>query len=86
MLILPGKLNVNDLAVEFVLNRKKDQFFMEKVDVVNLKYTEGAELGLLTFESAYNVEDTGFYSYGIRVFPTNPMLLARYDADVVYWG
>lgn len=86
VMVFSGKLNANELAVELVFTMKTDRAFMDKVTVINLKTLDSEQSGILTFEGECNVEDTGFYSYGIRVFPTSSILLNRYDAGVVYWG
>jgi hypothetical protein len=47
---------------------------------------ESREVGVLTYIAEYQLEDTGFYLYGVRVLPHNPVLFRQQDAKVVYWG
>lgn len=86
VLIFSGKLNAKELKVEFVLTKNPTSNTSENVSVITLKSIDAKDSGILTFIGEYKIEDTGFYSYGIRVFPYNEMLLTRYDSGLVYWG
>ena len=86
VLLFPGMLKSEEIAVELVLIKKTEEAFMSKVVVVPLNSMGADQSGILTFEGDFKVEDTGFYSYGVRVFATNPILLSRYDTELVYWG
>ena len=85
LLLFAGKLTFKELKVEFILTKNEGKKLMENISVY-LSSPEEKESGVLTYEGEVKVEDTGFYSYAIRVFPYNELLLTRYDAGVVYWG
>lgn len=85
-LIFSGKLIASELRVELVLVKSDGKQFIETPFTIALELADSAETGILTYFGEYTIEDTGFYSYGIRVFPYNDMLLRKYDAGIVYWG
>ncbi len=73
-----------ELEAEFVLT-KSNGGCPDPV-IVRLQRIGSHEAGVLTYVAEYHIEDTGFYSYGIRVLPYNPMLFRRQDAGLGYWG
>ena len=77
-------MNPEELRVEFVLI-KNDVYCSDPI-IINLRHVGGYENGVLAYVTEYNVEDTGFYSYGVRVLPHNPMLFQQQDIGLVYWG
>jgi glycogen phosphorylase/synthase len=95
LLVYSGKLGANELRAEFILLKGEREMYEESfnsegygsnVIVVPLKRVNSREDGVLTFAEDYQVKDTGFYSYGVRIFPYNGMLYRQQDAGVVYWG
>ena len=88
LLLYVGKMAANELRVEFVLMKNGSHQLAPEPTIINLQYIESdsRETGVLNYISEYQLEDTGFYLYGIRVLPYNNMLFQRQDAKVVYWG
>jgi len=50
------------------------------------KPTYTKEASVVSYEGEYKIEDTGYYSYGIRVFPYSEKLLTRQDAELCIGG
>jgi alpha-glucan phosphorylase-like protein len=86
VLLFSGKLTAHEIKTELILTRFDSKGVESKPIVMPLKLTDSRESGILNFEVEYKVEDTGVYSYGVRVFPYNEKLLNRYEAGVIYWG
>lgn len=86
VLLFSGKLTARELKTELVLTKLNGKTLEAKPIVMPLKLTDSRESGILNFEVEYKVEDTGVYSYGVRVFPYNEKLLYRYEAGIIYWG
>jgi len=84
LLLFSGKMESEELEAEFVLT-KSNGGCPDPV-IVRLQRIGSHEAGVLTYVAEYHIEDTGFYSYGIRVLPYNPMLFRRQDAGLGYWG
>ncbi|EKE01586.1 MAG: hypothetical protein ACD_21C00095G0007 [uncultured bacterium] len=86
VLLFSGKMTANELEVEFVLTKTNGNGFAAEPTIIHLQRVESHETGVLTYVTEYLIEDTGFYSYGIRVLPYNNMLFRQQDAELVYWG
>lgn len=89
LLLYIGKMLPSELRVEFVLlNNHYNKLTSAEPIIVNLRCIESdsRESGVSTYIAEYQLEDTGFYSYGIRVLPFNRMLFRQEDARIVYWG
>lgn len=86
LLLFSGKMIPDELEVEFILIKSDGRNFIGDPIIVHLKRIESHETGVLTYVADYHVEDTGFYSYGIRVLPHNPMLFREQDVGLIYWG
>lgn len=86
VLLFPGKLPAHELCAELILVKTDGRQFVDKPILVSLQLTDSLEAGVLTYTAEYKIEDTGFYSYGVRIFPYSDKLLWRHDAGIVYWG
>lgn len=86
LLLFSGKLTEQEIKAELILVKTDGKQFIDKPILIPLQLTDSLEAGVLTYTAEYKIEDTGFYSYGIRVFPYNEKLLRRQDAGIVYWG
>lgn len=88
LLLFAGKLNVEELQVELILVKTDGNKFVSQPIAIplELQLEDNSETGLLHYALNYRIEDTGFYSYGIRVFPYNNKLLRYQDVEVFYWG
>lgn len=86
VLLFSGKLSSRELKVEFILVKTDGRKFIAKPLVIPFSRVESTESGILTYVAQYHVEDTGFYSYGVRIFPYNSLLYRDQDVGVVYWG
>lgn len=86
ILIFSGKLTAKELRAEMILIKSDGKQFIDTPAVVALNLAASAEVGVLSYVGEYNIEDTGFYSYGVRIFPYNDLLLRKFDAGIVYWG
>jgi glycogen phosphorylase/synthase len=85
-LLFTGKLSARELRVEFVLVKGEGMQAAGEGAVIPLKPISARESGLLTYVLDYEVQETGFYSYGIRVYPYNDLLFRHQDAGMFYWG
>ena len=85
-LIFSGKLKANELKVELILAKSEEKKFITPPMIIPLNLADSRDSGILTYNAEYTLEDTGFYSYGIRVLPANKELLRWQDIGVVYWG
>lgn len=85
-----GKMLTNELQVEFVLLKNgtinHDTDFTPVIIPLRCVESDLRKTGVLTYVAEYQIEDTGFYQYGIRVVPCNHILFRKQDAKVVYWG
>lgn len=86
VLIFSGKLKASELKVELVLAKNEDQKMIEPLTIIPMQLTDKRESGILTYIAECNIEDTGFYSYGIRVMPYHPELHRQQDLGLVCWG
>lgn len=86
LLLFSGKLKAQELKAELVLIKSDGTKSAGKAILVPLKLMDTRETGMLTYTGEYQLTDTGFYSYGIRVFPYNGLLFRQQDAGVMYWG
>ncbi len=89
VLLYVGKMAANELQVEMVLLKDKSEDGIEsKPVIIKLKDIEGDlhDPGVLNYIAEYQINDPGFYSYGIRILPYNRMLFNHLDAKLVYWG
>ena len=94
LLLYLGEMSPSELRVEFVLmsdsdgNGNGEEKLVQEPTIVNLRDIESdsQESGVSTYIAEYQLEDTGFYSYGVRVLPYNRMLFRQQDARIVYWG
>jgi phosphorylase/glycogen(starch) synthase len=84
LLLFSGKMTADELKVEFVLIRTNSH----RCDpvIISLQRTESHEVGVLAYIAKYQIEETGFYSYGIRTLPYNQILFRQQDAGLAYWG
>ncbi|MCL5261112.1 MAG: alpha-glucan family phosphorylase [Gammaproteobacteria bacterium] len=88
VILFSGKLSSRELKVEFVLVKNNGNGSKKAVApiIVALRRVSPRETGILTYLAEYQLEATGFYSYGIRVYPYNSMLFRAQDCGVVCWG
>lgn len=86
VLIFSGKLSAHELKVECVLVKQNGDIKANHPIIIELKKSVSRESGVLIYVADYKIADTGFYFYGIRIFPYNSMLFRQQDAGVVIWG
>lgn len=86
LLLFAGKLTASELKVELILVKTNGKEFVDKPVVVPLQLTDSRESGVLSYVAEYKIDDTGFYSYGVRVYPYSEKLLRPRDTNLVYWG
>ena len=86
LLLFSGKLNAQELKVELVLIRSDSKTPTNETIIIPLKLLDSREYGMLNYVGEHRLVDTGFYSYGIRVFPVSNFLLKQQDANLIYWG
>jgi phosphorylase/glycogen(starch) synthase len=86
LLLFSGKLTADELKVELILIKSDGKQFIAEPVIVPLQIIDKRKSGILTYTLEYDIKDTGFYSYGIRVYPHHPLLLHPADAGIVYWG
>jgi glycogen phosphorylase/synthase len=86
LLVFAGKLAPDELHAEIVLVKTDGKKFVDKPIIIPLTLVDSQELGVLTYTAEYLIDDTGFYSYGIRIFPYNENLAHSHDTGIVYWG
>lgn len=86
LLLFAGKLMPHELKAELILVKTNGKQFVDKPLVIPFQLTDSRESGVLNYVIEHKIDDTGFYSYGVRVFPYNENLLHPHDARLVYWG
>lgn len=87
VLLFSGKLSAQELEVQLVLmkgDRATDKH--NQPIIIPLRLSDNRESGILNYSAEYSLEDTGFYSYGIRVYPYHPFLPYPQEAETVLWG
>jgi len=89
LLVFSGKLTAPELQAELVLVETDGKQFLNLPKIIPLKLSNtresGEVSGALSYTLEYKIEDTGFYSYAVRVFPYNEKLLHIQDTGLVYW-
>lgn len=86
VLLFSGKLMSRELKVELILVQNGGKKSTKPPIIIQLQLDDSRESGILTYLAEYNVEDPGFYNYGIRVLPQNQDLLHWQDVGITYWG
>ncbi len=86
VLLFSGKMKAKGLRIELVLTKSNDIGDIKDPIIIPLELVDKRESGILTYILEYQLEDTGFYNYGIRIYPFNPLLLHPQDVGLVYWG
>ncbi|OGT07740.1 MAG: hypothetical protein A2X78_03595 [Gammaproteobacteria bacterium GWE2_37_16] len=86
VLLFSGKVKASELKIELILAKNENQKMQEPVTIIPMQLVDKRESGILTYIAQYNVEDTGFYSYGVRVLPYNSALQKQSDLRLVVWG
>lgn len=85
-IVNPGKMNPDELQVQFVAGRSEGRDFTEKPDVVVLERTGKTEKNALVYEGTYIPNHNGHFLYGIRAIPYSTDLECLFDTHVVQWG
>lgn len=85
-LVFSGKLRSDELQVELILAKSEERKFIATPMIIPLRLADMRTSGILTYTADFHLEDTGFYSYGIRVLPRNKELLRWQDVGIAYWG
>lgn len=86
LLLFSGKVTAREIKVELLLKKDEGKKFMEEPIIVPFKLTGGKDGGVLIYDAEYQMEDTGFYSYGVRLFPVHELLYREQDVGIVHWG
>jgi phosphorylase/glycogen(starch) synthase len=86
VLLFSGKLSSQELQVQLVLTKNDNATLIDAPLIIPLNLSDKRESGILNYTAEYTVEDTGFYSYGIRVYPHHKLLPYHQDAELVLWG
>jgi len=81
----PGKMERDELLVELVIGKTEKQEFSKEPETVRLECS-GSEDGMLIYSCRHGVQESGQYSYGVRVIPYNKNLVNKQDLSLVLWG
>lgn len=86
LLLFSGKVYAKEIRTEAILAKSDGKKFIEEPIIVPLQLINGRESGILIYQAEYKIEDTGFYSYGVRIYPYHELLFREHDGGIVYWG
>lgn len=83
--IEPGKMEPEEILAELVIGKIDGHDFSRDPESVPLKIENRTD-GVLTFSCEYQVDESGQYSYGIRITPFNKNLSAKQELGLALWG
>ncbi|OPY89562.1 MAG: Maltodextrin phosphorylase [Syntrophaceae bacterium PtaU1.Bin231] len=81
----PGKLEADEILAELVIGKIDGHDFLKDPESVPLKLESRTER-ILTLSCEYQVQESGQYSYGIRIVPYNPNLSSKQELGLALWG
>ncbi len=81
-----GSLSPDDVTVEAVWGRTSGDNELQTVDSILLVKTESIPGGLLRYTGTLQFENSGRFSYGIRVIPTHPLLRNKHELGSSKWA
>ncbi len=81
----PGKMEPDEILVELVVGRIDGHDFIRDPESVKLNL-DGRNESILTFSCEYQVDQSGQYSYGIRIVPYNKNLSSKQEMGIALWG
>ncbi len=85
VLLYPGKMSAGELVVELVLLASGREWSPILVTLHRVE-NKGQDEEFQTYVAEYQLQDSGFYHYGIRIMPTMPLLFRAQEARVVRWS
>ena len=86
VLVFLGKMSAHELAVEVILI-KNDEGLAGRCPLISALHCEHIkEEGVLTYKGECTVDDTGFYSYAIRITPLCNLLFHKHEVGLALWG
>ncbi len=84
--VVPGGMKPEELELQFVAGRSEQRDFVDKPEVVTLKFTGTDEQARLIYTGVYAPSNNGHYLYGIRALPCSPDLDGPFDTHLIQWG
>lgn len=86
LLLFSGKLKASEIKAELILIRTADDPMKSSPITMPLTLSDKRESGILTYTAEYKIEDTGLFSYGVRIYPYHPKLVYPHDMNLMIWG
>ena len=80
-----GDLRPEDVHVEIVLGKVTDNeelYHLQRVEMT----PRGQEDGAALYQGDFQVDESGQFAYGVRVFPYHPALPHPFDLALVKWA
>ena len=84
--IHPGNMKAEEIMVELVIGKIDGHDFLKDPNSIPLRLETTDDDGIITLSCEYQVEDSGQYSYGIRIIPYNKNLSGKQELGVALWG
>ncbi len=81
----PGKMEKEEILAELIIGKTDRQEFVRDPECIPLRLDK-AEERILTFTCEYSVQESGAYSYGIRIIPFNKNLTSKQELGLAVWG
>ncbi len=81
-----GKLSPEDLQVEFVLGRLDETGELRNITRYTLTPSGAPAGGIVQYESAITLQQSGQLAYGVRVYPYRKELPSRFELRLVKWA
>ncbi len=78
-------MSAGELVVELVLLASGREWSPILVTLHRVE-NKGQDEEFQTYVAEYQLQDSGFYHYGIRIMPTMPLLFRAQEARVVRWS
>ncbi|MFB3925765.1 MAG: alpha-glucan family phosphorylase [Syntrophales bacterium] len=81
----PGKLEPEEILAELIVGKIDGHEFVTDPRSIPLHIKSRTD-NIITFSCAYQVEESGQYSYGIRIIPFNKNLGSKQELGLALWG
>ena len=87
MTVQRGRLEPEEIRAEFLIGLREGDAFVGKPVVQPFELVKhDAATGMMHFKLNYKIEESGSYSYAVRVVPVHELLSAPLETGLVCWG
>ncbi len=84
--INPGSMEPDEIKAELVIGKIDGHDFIKIPSIIPLHVDGSMDGGVLKMSCEYQVEESGQYSYGIRIVPFNKSLFGKQELGLALWG